>query len=94
MSKHAQSKQRRPQAISPSREGSTAPPQSWGRPEQSPSSGTDGPLTRRLPEEGLSPTHHQIAVRAYQLWEENGRPDGTDREDWFEAERQLRAAAP
>jgi hypothetical protein len=91
MSKHAHSQQRRPQAISPSREGSTTPPRSSGRAEQR---ATDVPLTRRLPEEGLSPTHHQIAVRAYQLWEENGRPDGTDREDWFEAERQLRAAAP
>jgi hypothetical protein len=89
MSKHAQSKKRQPQAISPKREDRTAPP-----PEQSPSSGTDGPLTRPLPDGGPSPTQHQIAVRAYQLWEEKGRPDGKDREDWFEAERQLRATAP
>jgi hypothetical protein len=36
-----------------------------------------------------SPTHAQISARAYQLWERKGRPDGTDLEDWFEAERQL-----
>ena len=94
MSKHVRSKQRQQPTISPNREGSTAPPRSSDRPGQSPSSETHGPATRPLPEAGLSPTHHQIAVRAYQLWEENGRPDGTDREDWFEAERQLRATAP
>jgi DUF2934 family protein len=32
----------------------------------------------------------QIASRAYQIWEERGRPEGMDRENWFEAERQLR----
>ena len=36
------------------------------------------------------PTHEQIAVRAYRTWEARGRPEGTDREDWFEAERSLR----
>ena len=34
-------------------------------------------------------TQEQIAVRAYQIWLDRGRPDGTDREDWYEAERQL-----
>jgi len=36
------------------------------------------------------PQHEQIAVRAYQLWEAKGRPVGTDREDWIEAERLMR----
>lgn len=31
-----------------------------------------------------------IAILAYQLWEERGRPDGSSEQDWFEAERQLR----
>ncbi len=35
------------------------------------------------------PTHEQIAARAFQLWEARGRPAGTDREDWLEAERIL-----
>jgi hypothetical protein len=42
---------------------------------------------------GSSPTDEQIAARAYQLWEEQGRRAGTDRNDWFEAERLLRAEA-
>jgi hypothetical protein len=37
--------------------------------------------------EGLS--HDRIAARAYELWEAKGRPEGSDLEDWFEAERQL-----
>jgi Protein of unknown function (DUF2934) len=40
---------------------------------------------------GPSPSHEQIAARAYQLWVANGQPGGTDRADWFEAERLLRA---
>ena len=41
----------------------------------------------------LSPRYEQIAARAYQLWEAQGRPTGTDREDWFQAERLLLAEA-
>ena len=32
----------------------------------------------------------EIAPLAYGLWLARGRPEGTDREDWFEAERRLR----
>jgi hypothetical protein len=39
------------------------------------------------------PRHEQIALRAYQLWENQGRPAGTEWENWFEAERQLQAEA-
>lgn len=38
-------------------------------------------------------SHEQIARRAYQIWEANGRPAGTDCEDWFEAEGLLRVEA-
>ena len=38
---------------------------------------------------GLS--RERIAARAYELWEARGRPEGSDLEDWFEAERQLGA---
>jgi hypothetical protein len=31
----------------------------------------------------------RIRVRAYQIWEQEGRPHGRDREHWHEAERQL-----
>ena len=35
------------------------------------------------------PSHGQIAVLAYEIWEARGWPDGADREHWIEAERQL-----
>ncbi len=31
----------------------------------------------------------RIAKRAYEIWEELGRPDGEDREHWFQAVREL-----
>ena len=36
----------------------------------------------------------QVSVRAYQLWELEGRPHGRDQAHWFEAERQIQALAP
>jgi len=36
------------------------------------------------------PARDQVATLAYELWESRGRPDGTDLEDWFQAERRLR----
>jgi len=32
-----------------------------------------------------------IAQRAYEIWKENGCPNGRDQEHWFRAERELRA---
>ena len=34
-----------------------------------------------------------VAVRAYELWQAHGEQPGHDREDWFEAERDVRNAA-
>jgi hypothetical protein len=31
-----------------------------------------------------------VAVLAYQLWQERGCPVGSDQEDWFQAEQELR----
>ena len=39
------------------------------------------------------PSHEEIARRAYQLWEERGKPHGSPEEDWHLAERQLQAGA-
>lgn len=39
-----------------------------------------------------SPTHEQIARRAYEIFIERGQPEGQDLAHWLEAERQLRAA--
>jgi hypothetical protein len=35
------------------------------------------------------PSHEQIANRAYQIFEENGRTPGRDVENWLAAETQL-----
>lgn len=34
-------------------------------------------------------TNHEIKVRAYDLWEQNGRPDGRDLEFWLQAESEI-----
>ena len=36
-------------------------------------------------------SRQSIAERAYQLWIDRGRPQGSEIEDWLEAERQLAA---
>jgi hypothetical protein len=38
---------------------------------------------------GPPPDLERIRTRAYQIWEQEGRPHGRDREHWHEAERQL-----
>lgn len=34
-------------------------------------------------------THAQIAQRAREIWERNGRPDGQDEKNWRQAEEEL-----
>lgn len=36
-----------------------------------------------------TPTREEVAQRAYQIWEESGRPDGRETEFWLKAEQQL-----
>ncbi len=36
-------------------------------------------------------THDQIARRAHEIWVKQGCKHGRDQENWFEAERQLKA---
>jgi hypothetical protein len=38
-----------------------------------------------------APTSIEIAALAYQLWEERGCQDGAPQQDWYEAERRLKA---
>jgi hypothetical protein len=40
----------------------------------------------------VRPTENEIATMAYQLWLENGRPFGSNQEDWFWAEAMLQNA--
>lgn len=35
--------------------------------------------------------HDKIAMRAYQKWQKRGCPCGTDKQDWQEAEAELKA---
>jgi Protein of unknown function (DUF2934) len=35
--------------------------------------------------------HEKISMRAYEKWCKRGRPQGTDRQDWLEAEAELRS---
>jgi hypothetical protein len=35
--------------------------------------------------------HEKIAMRAYEKWVQRGRPQGSDKQDWMEAEAELRA---
>jgi len=45
------------------------------------------------PADSATPTHQDIALRAYVLFEQAGCPGGRDVEFWLEAERQLTATA-
>jgi len=38
------------------------------------------------------PTNEQIAARAYEIFLRRGGSDGSDLEDWLQAERELRQA--
>ena len=40
----------------------------------------------------IGPTESEIATLAYQLWQDNGCPVGSDQEDWFRAEAMLKNA--
>jgi hypothetical protein len=47
--------------------------------------------TAPKPQTKKGPTQEQIAERAWALWVRGGCMPGQDRQNWFEAERQLRA---
>jgi hypothetical protein len=40
-----------------------------------------------------APSHAEIALRAYQLWLEQGRPPHSADRNWLEAEHELQVAA-
>jgi Protein of unknown function (DUF2934) len=37
--------------------------------------------------------HEKIAMRAYQKWVQRGCPQGTEKQDWLEAEAEIKAEA-
>ena len=50
---------------------------------------TDPLLTPPTADNGLDDRHAEIALRAYQLYEQRGRAHGGDVDDWLLAEREL-----
>ncbi len=38
-----------------------------------------------------NPNDEQIRVRAHQLWEAAGRPEGREQDFWYQAEQELKA---
>jgi Protein of unknown function (DUF2934) len=40
---------------------------------------------------GINVPHEKIAMRAYEKWVKRGCPQGTDKQDWIEAEAELKA---
>jgi hypothetical protein len=57
------------------------------------SANTSAPATASAPRSvtpsSASPTHEQVAKRAYEIWVAKGRPQGKDVENWRQAEREL-----
>ena len=49
---------------------------------------SDAPSSLDAP--GEHPTHEEIAIRAYEIYEASGRPEGQDGDHWLEAERELK----
>ncbi len=39
------------------------------------------------------PTNEMIAARAYEIWQQNGCPEGCEQEHWLQAERELQQRA-
>jgi hypothetical protein len=44
---------------------------------------------KKLPTAINEPQEHQIRERAYELYEERGREDGHDEEDWLRAKEEV-----
>jgi len=45
--------------------------------------------TRKPAQASTQVTHDQIAKRAYEIWMEQGKPAGTEHENWCQAKDQL-----
>ena len=54
------------------------------------SAGTKEPKSSIQPAAAENSTDAQIAMLAYQLWQERGCPIGSPEEDWLRAERELK----
>jgi hypothetical protein len=93
MSKPTQTHKQEMPAAPPSQKKQPAPAPPPNSPLPRPAAAKEVPTPRSPSAAGQRPTQEQIAARAYQLWERKGKPAGTDRDDWYEAERLLTAEA-
>jgi hypothetical protein len=44
----------------------------------------------RLPEDAFMAVDERVRVRAWQLWDKAGRPEGRDQQFWLQAEMEIR----
>jgi Protein of unknown function (DUF2934) len=96
MSKHAKHARtntgRQPaQASAPSQGIEPTPLRPSGGPRDPNAMDEDIPAIHVAAANGPMLSHEQIVKRAYELWEAQGKPEGADRKNWYEAEQQLRA---
>ena len=96
MSKHAKHARtntgwQQAQASTPGRRIEAAPLRPSGGPGDPNAMDEDIPAIHVAEANGPMLSHEQVANRAYELWEAQGKPEGADRKNWYEAERQLRA---
>jgi hypothetical protein len=49
-------------------------------------------MAKQMTSSNPTPTHEQIARRAYEIFIERGQPEGHDLDHWLEAEAQLCAS--
>jgi hypothetical protein len=55
----------------------------------------DGPRELLVRTEGTPPqSHDEVAALAYKLWQERGCPIGSEEQDWYRAEDELREHKP
>jgi hypothetical protein len=94
MSKRTRDERTQAQSSPPSRKDETIAARAESISELRSTTAKDAPAAPPRARKGEGPSHEQIAARAYQLWEARGRPGGADWENWFEAERALRAGVP
>ena len=52
---------------------------------------TSAPSVPQQQSTGMSVARDKIAMRAYEKWCKRGRPHGSDKQDWTEAEMELKA---
>lgn len=94
MSKRTNAKGRQSQASPPSRKDKAASARPAGALEPRAASAADTSAALTGGKRQTGPSQEQIAARAYQLWEAQWKPEGSNQKNWFEAERQLRAETP